>query len=98
MSAIDRENLKAPSTHVTHPAGDVRGLPIPWIHNRVSIGCEPCLAGRKLINRAKRKPRCVAWSFLANYRGKDVAHNWHGQENRDDSVEEHSEFQEHPTS
>src|ERR1700693_1805882 len=98
MRAIDRENLELLTVHATHPAGNVRGLPIRWIRDRVSIRRETRLALRKLVEPAKREPGLVAWSPFANHGRKDVAHDRHGQDQTDGPIKEDAQFHQHATS
>jgi hypothetical protein len=77
MGAIDRKNLELLTTNVTHPAGNIRGFPIGYIRDWVSIRRQARLTRRKLIEQAKRDPGFVPWPPLANYGRKEVAHDRH---------------------
>src|ERR1700734_1859942 len=37
MRAVDGEDLKILPVHVANPAGDIRRVSVPWIHNGISI-------------------------------------------------------------
>jgi hypothetical protein len=56
VGAVHREDLKALTVQIANPASDVRSLAIPGIDHGISIGCEPSLTGRELIQAAQREP------------------------------------------
>ena len=47
------------SINVANPARDIGGVAVPRIDNRISIGSEARLAGRKLFETAEREPRLI---------------------------------------
>jgi hypothetical protein len=49
VGAIDGKDLEILTVHVSNPAGDIRGFPIPGIHHGISINSEPSLTCRKLF-------------------------------------------------
>src|ERR1700680_4544051 len=98
MRAIDRKDLEFLTINITHPAGNICGLPIRWIHEWVSIGCEARLDSRKPTQRAKREPGFIPRPPPANHGRKNIAHDGNRKDHADGSIEEKSELHQHPTS
>src|ERR1700680_2281007 len=98
MRAIDRKDLELLTVNVADPAGNIRGLPIRWSHDWVSIGREARLASRKPTKRAKREPGFIPCPPLANHGRKDKTHDGHHKDHADGPIEEESELHQHPTS
>src|ERR1700745_2454407 len=98
MRAVDCEDLEVLPVHIANPAGDIRGIPIGWIHDRIAICGEASLAGRELFEVAKRDPRLVAGLTSARNRREKVAHDRNGKNSGDDSIEEDSDLHQHVAS
>jgi hypothetical protein len=95
MRAVDCEDLKLLAIYISYPAGNICGLPIGWIHDRVSINRQARLARRKLIERTEFEPGLVSLSPPANHGRKYVANDWHSQDRPDGRIKEDSELHQH---
>lgn len=54
VGAIDGKDLEILTIHISDPTGNIRRLPIPGIHHRISIRSQPGLTCGKLFQSAQR--------------------------------------------
>jgi hypothetical protein len=94
VRTIDGEHLERLPVHIANPAGDVCGITIPRIHNRVSIRREAGLAGRKLFEISEGNPRLIAFSARASDWRKKVTRDRDCQNHRDEAIKEDSQLRE----
>jgi hypothetical protein len=94
VSAVDGEDLKAFPIDISNPTGDIGSLAIRRRHDGISVGGEPRLTGRKLLQSPESNPRVVVLRPVTHNGREDVTQDGSGENHANDAIEGDSNLHE----